>query len=103
PCLLYPRKRTCAVHQLMSALGQKQTHAPQQKGTDRSRHVRCTRPCPLYPQSGHMQCSSLCPLWANSRHLAVHSLWIGANYSWLIVCCPPSWHDRTTRLPGGTN
>src|SRR5262249_22161183 len=30
-CLLYPQKRTCAVHQLMSALGQKRTHAPQQK------------------------------------------------------------------------
>jgi hypothetical protein len=24
-CLLYPRKRTCAVQQLMSALGQKRT------------------------------------------------------------------------------
>src|SRR5262252_153713 len=26
-CLLYPRKRTCAAHKLMSALGQKQTCA----------------------------------------------------------------------------
>src|SRR5215468_2351698 len=25
PCLLYPRKRTCAVQRLMSALGQKRT------------------------------------------------------------------------------
>src|SRR6185437_7238432 len=25
PCPLYPRKRTCAAHKLMSALGQKQT------------------------------------------------------------------------------
>jgi hypothetical protein len=31
-CLLYPRKRTCAVHSLMSALGHKRTHAAQQKG-----------------------------------------------------------------------
>src|SRR5262245_61413240 len=30
PCLLYPRKRTCAVQTAMSALGQKRTHAPQQ-------------------------------------------------------------------------
>src|SRR5215471_104781 len=30
-CLLYRQKRTCAVRQLMSALGQKWTHAPQQK------------------------------------------------------------------------
>src|SRR5215471_14673615 len=29
-CLLYPRKRTCAVQQLMSALGHKRTHAAQQ-------------------------------------------------------------------------
>jgi hypothetical protein len=28
-CLLYPRKRTCAVQSKMSAKGQKQTHAPQ--------------------------------------------------------------------------
>src|SRR5262245_24045858 len=27
-CPLYPRKRTCAVHQLMSALGQKRTLCP---------------------------------------------------------------------------
>src|SRR5262245_7456018 len=31
-CLLYPQKRTCAVHTPMSALGQKRTHAAQQKG-----------------------------------------------------------------------
>jgi len=30
-CPLYPRKRTCAAHKLMSALGQKRTHAAQQK------------------------------------------------------------------------
>jgi hypothetical protein len=30
-CLLYPRKRTCAVQLGMSALGQKRTHAVQQK------------------------------------------------------------------------
>jgi len=29
-CLLYPRKRTCAVRELMSALGQKRTYAMQQ-------------------------------------------------------------------------
>src|SRR5262249_21613899 len=29
-CLLYPRKRTCAVELGMSALGQKRTHAAQQ-------------------------------------------------------------------------
>jgi hypothetical protein len=29
-CLLYPRKRTCAVQLEMSALGQKRTHALQQ-------------------------------------------------------------------------
>src|SRR5262249_28364691 len=29
-CLLYPRKRTCAVRLAMSALGQKRTHATQQ-------------------------------------------------------------------------
>ena len=29
-CLLYPRKRTCAVRELMSALGQKRTYATQQ-------------------------------------------------------------------------
>jgi len=29
PCLLYPRKQTCAVHQPMSALGQKRTCAAQ--------------------------------------------------------------------------
>src|SRR5262245_12061958 len=33
PCPLYPRERTCAVHQLMSALGHKRTHAAQQKGS----------------------------------------------------------------------
>src|SRR5262245_53705178 len=31
-CPLYPQKRTCAVHKLMSALGQKRTHAAHQKG-----------------------------------------------------------------------
>src|SRR5262245_44872969 len=31
PCPLYPQKRTCAVQLGMSALGQKRTHAPQQK------------------------------------------------------------------------
>ena len=31
-CPLYPRKRTGAVQWSMSALGQKRTHAPQQKG-----------------------------------------------------------------------
>src|SRR5262249_4824844 len=31
-CPLYPRKRTFAVHYCMSALGQKRTHAVQQKG-----------------------------------------------------------------------
>src|ERR1700741_4207979 len=30
-CLLYPRRQTCAVHEAMSALGQKRTHAVQQK------------------------------------------------------------------------
>ena len=40
----------------MSALGQKQTFAPQ-KG-----HVRFT------PESGHVQCTSACPLCANSGH-----------------------------------
>src|SRR5262249_53169089 len=30
-CPLYTQKRTCAAHKLMSALGQKRTHAPQQK------------------------------------------------------------------------
>jgi hypothetical protein len=29
-CLLYPQKRTCAVHSPMSALGQKRTYAVQQ-------------------------------------------------------------------------
>ena len=32
-CPLYPRKRTCAVQPGMSALGQKRTHTPQQKGS----------------------------------------------------------------------
>src|SRR5262249_60192733 len=32
-CLLYPRKRTCAVQEAMSALGQKRTYAPAQKGS----------------------------------------------------------------------
>ena len=32
-CLLYPRKRTCAPRKLMSALGQKRTHAVQRIGT----------------------------------------------------------------------
>src|SRR5215470_18969806 len=32
-CLLYPRKRTCAVQRGMSALGQKRTHAVQQNDT----------------------------------------------------------------------
>src|SRR5262249_10046538 len=32
-CPLYPRKRTCAVQGGMSALGQKRTHAVQQKGS----------------------------------------------------------------------
>jgi hypothetical protein len=58
----------------MSALGQKQTFAPQKKR------------CPLYtqkrpqkrisaqghvcftPESGHLQCTSLCLLWAKSGH-----------------------------------
>jgi hypothetical protein len=30
-CPLYPRKQTCAVQLRMSALGQKRTHAAQQK------------------------------------------------------------------------
>ena len=30
-CLLYPRKRTCAVQTCMPALGQKRTHAAQRK------------------------------------------------------------------------
>ena len=29
PCLLYPRKRTCAAQQLMSAKGQKRTYRVQ--------------------------------------------------------------------------
>ena len=33
PCLLYPRKRTCAVQLVMSAMGQKRNHAAQQKGS----------------------------------------------------------------------
>src|SRR6476620_11829783 len=32
-CRLYPRKRTCAMRQCMSALGHKRTHAAQQKGS----------------------------------------------------------------------
>src|SRR5262245_5108837 len=32
-CLLYPRKRTCAVQLGMSAKGQKRTHAVQQRGS----------------------------------------------------------------------
>jgi len=32
-CLLYPQSRTCAVQEGMSALGQKRTHALQQKGS----------------------------------------------------------------------
>src|SRR5262249_57271593 len=32
-CPLYPRKQTCAVQLDMSALGQKRTHAAQQKGS----------------------------------------------------------------------
>src|SRR5262249_49285425 len=31
PCPLYPRKRTLVLHKRMSALGQKRTHAAQQK------------------------------------------------------------------------
>jgi hypothetical protein len=55
----------------MSALGQKQTHAVQQrmsaKGANSGHrqlfdHVRFT------PNSGHVQRTSSCPLWANSGH-----------------------------------
>jgi hypothetical protein len=55
-CLLYPRKRTCAVHQPMSAMGQKQT----------LRHLWLTQPtwappssfrniCTRISAKGHMQ------------------------------------------------
>jgi hypothetical protein len=55
----------------MSALGQKQTYAPQKrmsalppiattKADISNGHVRFT------PESGHVQCTSLCLLWANS-------------------------------------
>src|SRR5262249_16303812 len=52
-CLLYPQKRTCAAQQLMSALGQKRTHAVQQlrllfdplvgAGKHRRRHRKAER------------------------------------------------------------
>src|SRR5215467_14531341 len=40
PCLLCPRKRTCAVQLGMSALGQKRTHAVQQKESSSDQLVR---------------------------------------------------------------
>src|SRR5262249_34502703 len=54
-CLLYPRKRKCAVRLGMSALGQ-------------SGHSHCTSPCPLTPESGHVRCENKCLLWAKSGH-----------------------------------
>src|SRR4029078_78091 len=42
-CLIYPRKQTCAVHSLVSAMGHKQTHAVRQrfsaKGNNRTSPV----------------------------------------------------------------
>jgi hypothetical protein len=60
----------------MSALGQKQTFAPQkgdvrftpnsdrESGFPANGHVRFT------PKSGHVQCTRPCLLWANSGHPA---------------------------------
>jgi hypothetical protein len=49
-CLLYPRKRTCAVHRLMSALGQKRTYDRSSPGHSRQRGngvgwIMPPRPC----------------------------------------------------------
>ena len=61
----------------MSALGQKQTSAPQKvhvrftpnsgrdSGFPQKVHVRFT------PKSRHVRCTSSCPLWANSGHRTV--------------------------------
>src|SRR5262245_5151694 len=57
----------------MSALGHRQTFAPQnvmaalppmrlRKRIPANGHVRFT------PESGHVQCKMTCPLWANSGH-----------------------------------
>ena len=58
----------------MSALGQKQTYAPQQVmsalppiATQKSRHAEIGH-VRFTPQSGHVQCDGLCRLWANSGH-----------------------------------
>ncbi len=42
-CLLYPRKRTCAVQLGMSALGQKRTHAPHIAGYSITSSARASR------------------------------------------------------------
>jgi len=53
PCLLYPQKRTCAVHRLMSAFGQKRTSGPRVSRTVCRRLSRSCAPrrlqipCPL--------------------------------------------------------
>jgi len=56
----------------MSALGQKQTHAVQQRMSalppiaTAKADIR-KRSCLLSPESGHVRCTSECPLWAKSR------------------------------------
>src|SRR4029450_1023199 len=44
-CPLYPRKRTCAMHQSMSALGQKRTNAVQQTSSLFDHLVRTPDKC----------------------------------------------------------
>src|SRR5262249_9715678 len=51
PCPLCPRKRTCAVHWPMSALGQKRTHAPQQNTSLFNHLVGASEQCRRYSQA----------------------------------------------------
>jgi hypothetical protein len=74
----------------------------------KSRHLQCTKPCPLYPQyrprkripakgrvrftleSGHVRRVRSCLLWANSGHRTAHSITSSARPISVLGTLTPS-------------
>ena len=80
-CLLYPRKRTCAVQRGMSALGQKRAHAVQQNDTrwclldhlvrgavGSSSAARCTIPRSFGSAKGAPHCQFRHSIFGSKNH-----------------------------------
>src|SRR5262245_7537076 len=93
-----------------------------------SRHMRCKKRCPLYPQwrprkrtsanshvcftpeSGHVRCNSRCPLWAKSGHCLFDPPFVSRRkkrrikdirHAWFCLefVCQPNLVDRLLQSP----